>query len=136
MQNYKPVLTLKALNLNISIQPCGIFSYSLEIASPYLYVFVLRYCFISLSQMRPKSVYRVSPTEGEIPAERSIEITVTACLDDCARYVSWVNLKSLLILFYIKIFKFQYIYRKNPTVNCWDVMFSYFNEYIDSRDVT
>lgn len=37
--------------------------------------------------MRPKSVYRVSPAEGEIPAERSMEITIIACLDDSVRWV-------------------------------------------------
>ena len=42
---------------------------------------------IHIVQVRPKSVYRVSPVEGEIPPERSLEITVTACLDDCVRYV-------------------------------------------------
>lgn len=38
-------------------------------------------------QVRPKTVYRVEPEDGEIPPEKSIEITVTACLDDCVRYV-------------------------------------------------
>ena len=36
--------------------------------------------------MRQKSVYSVEPAEwGEIPPEKSIEITVTACPDDCVR---------------------------------------------------
>ena len=42
-------------------------------------------------QMRPKSVYRVEPVEGEIPPERSMEVTVTACLDDCVRYVIYIE---------------------------------------------
>ncbi|XP_052230840.1 hydrocephalus-inducing protein-like isoform X4 [Dreissena polymorpha] len=36
--------------------------------------------------VRPKSVYRVDPSDGEIPPEQSMEITVTACLDDCVRF--------------------------------------------------
>ncbi|XP_053402100.1 hydrocephalus-inducing protein homolog isoform X11 [Mercenaria mercenaria] len=36
--------------------------------------------------VRPKSVYRVEPADGEIPPEKSIEITVAACPDDCVRF--------------------------------------------------
>lgn len=32
-----------------------------------------------------KSVWRVEPASGEIPPEEQLELTVTACLDDCVR---------------------------------------------------
>lgn len=41
-----------------------------------------QYCIL---QVRPKSVYRVEPADGEIPSERSMEVTITACLNDCVR---------------------------------------------------
>ncbi|XP_052816168.1 hydrocephalus-inducing protein homolog isoform X2 [Mya arenaria] len=36
--------------------------------------------------VRPKSVYRVEPSDGEIPPEKSLEVTVTACLEDSVRF--------------------------------------------------
>ena len=37
--------------------------------------------------VRPNSVWRVEPSSGEIPPEDQMELTITACLDDCVRLV-------------------------------------------------
>lgn len=39
----------------------------------------------SVEMLRSKSVWRVEPDSGEIPPEEQLELTVTACLDDCVR---------------------------------------------------
>lgn len=36
--------------------------------------------------MRPRSAFSVDPVEGEIPAERSLDIKVIAHLDDAVRF--------------------------------------------------
>ncbi|XP_069113582.1 hydrocephalus-inducing protein homolog isoform X2 [Argopecten irradians] len=36
--------------------------------------------------VRNKSVFHVEPSEGEIPAEKTLELTVTANLNDCVRF--------------------------------------------------
>ena len=36
---------------------------------------------------RPNSVWRVEPASGEIPPEGQLELSVTACLNDCVRFV-------------------------------------------------
>ena len=34
---------------------------------------------------RPNTVWRVEPDHGEIPPEEQMDLTITACLDDCVR---------------------------------------------------
>lgn len=41
----------------------------------------------SANMLRSNSVFRVEPNSGEIPPEEQIDLAVTACLDDCVRYV-------------------------------------------------
>ena len=36
-------------------------------------------------QLRPNTVFSVEPSEGEIPPEAEMTLTVTANLDDCVR---------------------------------------------------
>ena len=48
-----------------------------------------------LPQVRPHSVWRVEPNSGEIPAEGKLELTVTACLDDCVRFQDKVQINFL-----------------------------------------
>ena len=51
--------------------------------------------------IRPNSVWKVEPSSGEIPPEDQLELTVTACLNDCVRLV--LNTLKLLVLFRHKI---------------------------------
>ncbi|KAL3860158.1 hypothetical protein ACJMK2_010318 [Sinanodonta woodiana] len=45
--------------------------------------------------VRPNSVFRIEPQEGLIPAERSLEVTVIACLDDCVRFQDKLQLNFI-----------------------------------------
>lgn len=47
-------------------------------------------------QLRPNSVFSVYPQDGEIPPESDLEITVTAHLNDCVRYMSTVMYCAVL----------------------------------------
>ncbi|XP_035827636.1 hydrocephalus-inducing protein [Aplysia californica] len=45
--------------------------------------------------LRPNAVFRVSPSEGEIPPENSMKLTVTANLDDCVRFQDKLQINFL-----------------------------------------
>ncbi|XP_046359897.2 hydrocephalus-inducing protein homolog isoform X3 [Haliotis rufescens] len=45
--------------------------------------------------MRPNTVFRVSPSEGEIAPEEIIQLTVTAHLDDCVRFQDKLQINFL-----------------------------------------
>ena len=39
--------------------------------------------------MRPNSVWRISPSHGEIDAEKEIKINICAVLNDCVKLVQF-----------------------------------------------
>lgn len=47
------------------------------------------------NMLRPNTAFRVHPAEAEIPPESTLEITVTAHLDDCVRFQDKLQLKVL-----------------------------------------
>ena len=73
---------------------CIILSTSKFVVEPIFYQKYNR-IFITVTKVRPNSVWSVSPSSGEIPAEGRLELSITACLNDCVRFQDKVQINFL-----------------------------------------